>query len=62
MYALYEKGVGNIWSMPLDGKRPKKLTAFDADEIYAFDVAPDGRMAMSRGDEVSDIVHLRNVR
>ena len=62
MYAQNEKGVGNIWSMPLDGERPKKLTAFDTDRIYAFDVAPDGRLAMSRGDYVTDVVHIRNVR
>jgi len=47
--------------MPLDGKPPKKLTAFDTDRIYAFGVAPDGRMAMSRGDYLSDVVHIRNV-
>jgi len=61
MYVQNEKGVGNIWSMPLDGKPPKKLTAFDTDRIYAFGVAPDGRMAMSRGDYLSDVVHIRNV-
>jgi Tol biopolymer transport system component len=57
-----ENGVGNIWWIPLDGKPPKQLTAFDSDLIFAFDVAPDGRIAMSRGQWVGDVVHIGNVK
>jgi Tol biopolymer transport system component len=60
LYAENKDGVGNIWRMPLGDKRPKKLTAFDADLIYHFDVATDGRMAMSRGGYLSDVVRIRS--
>jgi len=61
IYAKSENGVGNIWSTPLNRKLPKKLTAFDSDLIYAFGVSTDGRLALSRGGYLSDVVHLRNV-
>jgi Tol biopolymer transport system component len=63
LYARTEKkGVGNIWSMPLDGKAPKRLTAFDSGIIPAFGVSPDGRLALSRGSWVDDVVLIKNVR
>jgi serine/threonine protein kinase/Tol biopolymer transport system component len=55
-------GAGNIWSMPLDGKAPKKLTAFNSEAIYAFGVSPDGRLAFSRGSYVVDVVLIKNVK
>jgi len=62
LFVQNKNGVGNIWSMPLDGEPLKKVTAFESDLIPAFDVAPDGRLAMSRGVWVADVVHIRNVR
>ena len=62
LYVDVTNGVGNIWSAPLDGKPPRKLTAFDADQIFAFDVSPDNRLAISRGSVVRDVVLIKNVR
>lgn len=58
-----ENGVANIWSAPIDGKTsPKKVTNFQSDRIFAFDVSPDNRFAISRGVRVSDVVLIKNVR
>jgi DNA-binding winged helix-turn-helix (wHTH) protein/Tol biopolymer transport system component len=62
LYALNENGVGNIWSLPLNGAVPRRLTAFDSDEIFDFDVATDNRLVVSRGGVVSDAVLIKNVR
>ena len=62
LYSWLQNGVGNIWSVPLTGGRPKQVTQFDADYIFAFDVAPDGRLAISRGKRVQDIVLIKNAR
>jgi serine/threonine protein kinase/Tol biopolymer transport system component len=63
LYARNEKnGIGNIWSMTLDGKAPKKLTAFNSAAIRAFGASPEGRLALSRGGWVDDVVLIKNVR
>ncbi len=62
LYARNENGVGNMWSAPLDGKAARKLTNFDADRIFAFDVSPGGRLVASRGEWVSDVVLIKDVR
>ena len=62
LYARSEHGVGNIWSAPLDGRPPKKLTAFDSELIFSFGVSPDNRLAISRGIYVRDVVLIKNVR
>ena len=62
LYALSENGAGNIWSMPLHGRAPKKLTAFDSQGIFAFDVSADGRLAIARGAYVTDVVQIKNVK
>jgi hypothetical protein len=46
--------------MPLAGGHPKQLTQFDTDYIFDFDVSPDGRLAISRGKRVQDIVLIKN--
>src|SRR5262249_54092796 len=60
LYSWRQNGVDNIWSRPLAGGRPRQLTQFDADYIFDFDVAPDGRLAISRGKRVQDIVLIKN--
>ena len=62
LYSHSENGVGNIWSAPLDGKAPRKLTAFESDIIFAFDVSPDNRLAISRGSMVRDAVLIKNAK
>jgi len=62
LFSWRQDGIGNIWSIPLAGGRPKQLTRFDADYIFDFDVAPDGRLAISRGKRVQDIVLIKNAK
>ena len=62
LYARNERGIGNIWSTPLDGRPPKKLTSFESDLIFSFGVSPDNRLAISRGINVRDVVLISNVR
>ena len=62
LYSKTENGVANIWSAPIDGKTsPKKITNFQSDRIFAFDVSPDNRLAISRGVRLSDVVLIKNV-
>jgi serine/threonine protein kinase/Tol biopolymer transport system component len=62
LYIKNEKGVGNIWSFPLAGGRAQKVTDFNSDTIYAFDVSQDNRLVVSRGRVLSDLVLLENVK
>jgi serine/threonine protein kinase/Tol biopolymer transport system component len=63
LYSRNEVGVGNIWSVPLAGGAPKKITNFDSDQIiFAFDVSPENRLVISRGNWISDVVLIKNVR
>jgi hypothetical protein len=56
LYLKREKEADNVWSQPLDLSPPTRLTNFDSDRIYAFDVAPSGAMILSRGHESTDAV------
>jgi Tol biopolymer transport system component len=62
LFSWRQNGVGNIWSVPLAGGRAKQITQFDADYIFDFDVAPDGRLVISRGKRVQDIVLIKNAK
>jgi tricorn protease-like protein len=62
LFSRSTKGVGNIWSVPLDGKAPRKLTAFDSDRIFAFGVSSDNRLVISRGSFLRDVVFIKNPR
>lgn len=62
-HVVNDKGVDNIWSQPLDGGPPRRLTGFDAGRIGAFARSPDGtRIALSKGTVSRDIVLLENFR
>jgi Tol biopolymer transport system component/DNA-binding winged helix-turn-helix (wHTH) protein len=54
-------GHSDIWLQPLDGRPPKQLTDFRAEQILAFDWSPDGRsLAFVRNVETSDAVHIQS--
>jgi Tol biopolymer transport system component len=56
-------GVSNIWSLPLDGGRPKQLTDFKTDQIFWFDFSRDGKqLALSRGTQTSDVILIRDFK
>jgi hypothetical protein len=61
LYAKNENGVGNIWSASLDGGHSRKLTNFNADKIFSFDVS-DNHLIVARGRTLSDLVLLENVK
>jgi serine/threonine protein kinase len=60
-YMAEENGVENIWSQPLDGTAPYRVTNFDSGTIGVnWAPSPDGkRMVVSRGQESTDVVLLR---
>ncbi len=62
IYIHTQNRVSNLWSQPIDGGPPTKLTNFEADEIRWFDVSPDGKFAISRGNERSDVVLINSFR
>jgi Tol biopolymer transport system component len=56
-YLEAQGGVTNIWSQPIDGGAPKRLTNFKEDLIFRFAWSRDGNtLACERGTEINDIV------
>ncbi|MGO9273100.1 MAG: protein kinase domain-containing protein [Terriglobia bacterium] len=55
-------GVDNVWEQPVAGGAPKAVTHFTSDEIFWFDWSLDGRLALSRGTEPSDLLLIKNFR
>ena len=57
------RGVGNLWSQPVDGGPPKQITKFTSDLIPSFAVSRDGkRLAISRGSASLDVVLIKDFR
>jgi Tol biopolymer transport system component len=52
----------NLWSQPIDGGRPKRLTNFDSDQIFFFGWSKNGQLALSRGVETRDVILLTSFR
>jgi Tol biopolymer transport system component len=62
-YVLIRNGVSNIWQQNLTGGLPKQITNFKSGQIFNFDWSRNGRqLAMTRGDESSDVVLISNFR
>jgi Tol biopolymer transport system component len=58
-----EEGVSNIWSQPLSGGPPRRITDFKSDYIYSFAWSNDGRhLAALRGKYDADIVRYSLAR
>jgi serine/threonine protein kinase/dipeptidyl aminopeptidase/acylaminoacyl peptidase len=58
-YVVDERGVSNLWAMPLTGGEPKQLTDFKSDLIFDFAWSRDGKLlALSRGKVSRDVVLL----
>jgi Tol biopolymer transport system component len=56
-----EAGVDNIWMLPLDGSKPRKLTNFTSQSIQDFRWSADGKdLAVARFSNVSDAVLLHD--
>ncbi|MGA8616981.1 MAG: hypothetical protein WB660_00460 [Candidatus Sulfotelmatobacter sp.] len=53
----------NIWSQPIAGGTPKKITHFNSEQIWSFDLSRDGkRLVMRRGTTQEDAVLIRDLR
>lgn len=62
-YVDHRDGVANVWSLPLDGHRPERLTDFKEDQIFWFDWSRDGgHLACARGVATSDVVLIRDFK
>jgi TolB protein len=56
-----ENGASNLWLQPVGGGNPKQLTHFASERIFDFAFSRDGkRLAISRGNDSSDAVLIRN--
>jgi Tol biopolymer transport system component len=57
------EGIGNLWRFPLDGSPPVPITRFESDDIRSYAWSHDGRtLALSRGSQSSDVVHITQGR
>jgi Tol biopolymer transport system component len=55
-----ERGVSNIWAVPLDGSAPHQLTSFDDQAILNLAWSPHGdRLACVRASSGADVVLFR---
>ncbi len=62
-YIDTQGGVSNIWSQPLDGRKPVQLTNFKTGRIFNFDWSRDGKwLALARGSVTSDVVLISDLR
>lgn len=60
---IHTEGVTNLWSQPIDGGPPKRITDFKAEQqISAFDWSRDGRLLVSRGVWNGDVVLMSGFR
>ncbi|HVE70187.1 MAG TPA: protein kinase [Thermoanaerobaculia bacterium] len=63
LFIDWADGVANLWLQNIEGGEPRQVTSFESGDIYAFDVARDGkRVALSRGQSTRDAVLIRDWR
>jgi hypothetical protein len=58
---INERGVDNLWELPVDGSKRRQLTTFEDDAIFRFDISHEARYAIARGRAVREVV-LINLR
>ena len=62
-YIDNREGVSNVWSLPLNGSKPARLSDFTTERIFWFDWSRDGKqLALTRGTTTSDVVLVRAQR
>lgn len=59
-YVAVQNDIADIWSQPIDGGEPKRLTNFKSDEIFSFDWSRDNTLVNSHGSSARDVVLIRN--
>lgn len=56
-----ERGMTNLWKLPIEGSLPQPVTKFKNEMIYRFSWSPDEKwLALERGTTISDVVLMRN--
>jgi eukaryotic-like serine/threonine-protein kinase len=61
IYCVTRNDISNIWSQPLGGGPPGKLTDFKSETIQGFDWSKDDRLLVSRGFTAREIVLMEDV-
>jgi Tol biopolymer transport system component len=53
----------NLWSLPLDGSKPRQLTDWQADKVYWYAFSRDGKqLAAARGHTSYDVVLIKDFK
>lgn len=61
-YIATQNGAANIWSQPVDGDQPRRLTNFTSDQIFRFSWSRDGKsLACERGMVINDAVLIKSI-
>ncbi|MDX6695896.1 MAG: hypothetical protein QOF02_3499 [Blastocatellia bacterium] len=62
-YLDRQGGVTNIWSQPIDGGPPRRVTDFKEDFIFRYAWSHDGNtLACERGTEINDIIMITDFK
>jgi Tol biopolymer transport system component len=56
VYMDYHEGTTSFWNQPLNAAATQKINEVANNQIYAFDIAQDGRYIFSRGLHTNDVV------
>jgi Tol biopolymer transport system component len=63
VYCDTQKGVTNLWTLPIDGAKPRQMTDFNSAQVYWFDLDRSGKPTLfSRGDIRKDVVLITGFR
>ncbi len=63
LFSKSDGGITNIWRQPLSGGKPTQVTRFNSDQIWDFDISPDGsQIVLTHGRIDSDVMLIRDVR
>ena len=62
-YTVTKNGVTNIWSQPIDGSPPQKITDSKTEEIFRYGWSKDyQKLAFEKGMTINDVVIIRHLR
>lgn len=63
LYVDTHDGASNVWLQALKTTEPKPITSFESDQIFDFDLSPDGKqLVITRGTTVSDVVLIHGLK
>ena len=62
LFIDFRDNVANLMIKPLDDAPARQLSNFTKEQFYSFDIAPDGRMVLSRGFRTNDAVIISEAK